>query len=346
MVDEIFTKFTEEDKRSYEKVGYKLIGKHSAVQLCRWTKSKISGGKNCYKSVYGIDSSRCVQGTTSLNLCQFSCQFCWRTFKPNRFKSEGNWDNPKIILDGFIEAQRKLLSGYGGNPKTTKEVFRKSMDPQHIALSLDGEMLLYPQIAELIKEIKNRKMTVFLVTNGTMPNRIKELLEKDAEPDNLSISVYATNKEDYKKITNSMIPDEFEKVLETLNLMKNFKTARTIMRTTLVKGLNDHNADEFSNLINNYKPKFVQLKGYSWLGESKKRLKLSNMPTMKEIEDYGKIIQEKTNYILKLKDKISRVIIFVKDEEMWKWNSEKNKEQENRLSQRPKSNFKTKKVLK
>ena len=69
-------------------------------------------------------------------------------------------------------------------------------------------------------------------------------------------------------------------------------------------------------------------------------------PIMKEIEDYGKIIQEKTGYIPKLKDKISRVIIFVKDEKTWGWNKEKNKEQDKRLSQRPKSNFQTKKVLK
>ena len=156
-------------------------------------------------------------------------------------------------------------------------------------------------------------MTVFIVTNGTMPDKIKELYEKNAEPDNLSISVYATNKEDYKKITNSKIENEFEKVKETLSLMKYFKHSRTIMRTTLVKGLNDNNAKGFSDLINQYNPKFVQLKGYSWLGESKKRLKLSNMPTMKEIENYAEIIEKETNYIIKLKDKISRVIIFIKN---------------------------------
>ena len=39
-------------------------------------------------------------------------------------------------------------------------------------------------------------------------------------------------------------------------------------------------------------------------------------------------------------------IICVKDEKTWGWNKEKNKEQDKRLSQRPKSNFQTKKVLK
>ena len=284
-----FIKLTPEQQKNYEKANYKIVGKnkHSAVQLCRWTKSRIKkNGRNCYKSIYGIKSHRCAQISVSLDFCDFSCTFCWRKFGKDRFKSENKWDSPKEILDGVIEAQRKLISGFGGNKEVTKQSFAEANDPEHVAISLDGEATLYPYISELIKEIKSRNMTVFLVTNGTMPNKVKELYEKDAEPDNLSISVYATNKEDYKKVTNSFIENEFEKVKETLELMKNFKTARTIMRTTLVKGLNDHNAEEFSELINKYQPKFVQLKGYSWLGESKKRLKLSNMPAMQEIENY------------------------------------------------------------
>ncbi len=343
-----FIKFTPEEIKKYEKANYKLVGKnkHSAVQLCRWTKSKIKGKRNCYKSVYGIKSHRCIQITPTIDFCDFSCTFCWRKFGKERFKSENKWDSPKEIVDGVIEAQRKLISGFGGNKEVTRQSFAEANDPHHVAISLDGEPTLYPYIADLIKEIKSRNMTVFIVTNGTMPGRVIELLEKDAEPDNLSISVYATSKEDYKKVTNSFIEDEFEKVKQTLDLMKYFKTARTIMRTTLVKGLNDHNAEEFSELIKKYQPKFVQLKGYSWLGESKKRLKPGNMPTLVEVEDYAKVIQEKTSYIIKLKDKVSRVIIFVRDEEVWKWNSEKINEQDKRLSQRPKSNFQTKKVLK
>src|SRR3989344_124664 len=342
---EEFVKFTPERTKEYEKAGYRFVGKnkHTAVQLCRWTKSKIKGQRNCYKSIYGIKSHRCVQMTSSIDFCSLSCTFCWRKFGKDRFKSENKWDEPEEIVDGIIGAQRILLSGFGGI--VLKENFAEGMDPHHVALSLDGEMTLYPYLAELIKEIKNRKMTVFVVTNGTMPNKIKELLDKNAEPNNLSISVYATNKEDYKKITNSMIPDEFERVKESLELMKYFKHSRTIMRTTITKGLNDHNAEEFSDLINIYKPKFVQLKGYSWLGESKKRLKLSNMPTMKDIENYGKVIEEKTGYIPKLKDKTSRVIIYLRDEKTWKWNLEKIKEQDAMLNSRPISKFRTKRVL-
>ncbi|MBI2671961.1 4-demethylwyosine synthase TYW1 [Candidatus Woesearchaeota archaeon] len=342
-----YIKFSQEDIKDYTKRNYKLVGKnkHSAVQLCRWTKSKLTKGRNCYKSIYGIKSHRCVQMSPSLDFCSFSCSFCWRPFGKDRFKSENKWDQPEEIIDGMIEAQRSLVSGYGGNSRTTLETFKDANDPVHVAISLDGESTLYPQIAELIREIKLRKMTVFLVTNGTMPNKIKELVEKDAEPDNLSISVYATNKEDYKKITNSFIENEFEKVNESLNLMKEFRTARTIMRTTLVKGLNDNDPEGFAKLINIYKPKFFQIKGYSYLGASKKRLKKTNMPYMEEIEKFAEIISKSTGYIIKTRDDISRVIVMVKDEETWKWNSEKIKEQEERISQRPKSDFTTKKVL-
>lgn len=34
--------------------GYKIIGSHSAVKLCRWTKSMLRGRGGCYKhTLYG-----------------------------------------------------------------------------------------------------------------------------------------------------------------------------------------------------------------------------------------------------------------------------------------------------
>ena len=39
--------------------GYKIIGSHSGVKLCRWTKSQLRGRGGCYKhSFYGIESHR------------------------------------------------------------------------------------------------------------------------------------------------------------------------------------------------------------------------------------------------------------------------------------------------
>ncbi|NXY76997.1 TYW1 synthase, partial [Glareola pratincola] len=58
--------------------GYKLIGSHSGVKLCRWTKSMLRGRGGCYKhTFYGIESHRCMEATPSL-ACANKCVFCWR----------------------------------------------------------------------------------------------------------------------------------------------------------------------------------------------------------------------------------------------------------------------------
>ncbi|MBU5689615.1 MAG: 4-demethylwyosine synthase TYW1 [Candidatus Aenigmatarchaeota archaeon] len=322
-------KFTEDRLKKYKKAGYRIVGsnKHTGVEICRWTKSVLRGGRNCYKAVYGIRSHRCVQMTPTLDFCPFSCKFCWRTFGPERFKTESKWDSPKEIVDAIIDAQIELLSGFGGNPKTKRELWNEAKKPVHVAISLDGEPTLYPDMVGLIKEIKSRGMTAFLVTNGTMPHRLKELIEKDAEPTNIYISVYATNKEDYKVVTNSFLPDEWERVNESLKLMKDFKHARTVFRMTMVKDLNMKDPEGYSKLINMAKPHFVELKGYSHLGESKFRLKKENMPSLDELKDFADAISKHTGYIIKSIDKVSRVIIMVRDQQTWEWSLKKIEEQ-------------------
>ncbi|MFQ5997945.1 MAG: 4-demethylwyosine synthase TYW1 [Candidatus Bathyarchaeia archaeon] len=329
-----FVKFTPDRLAKYEKAGYRLVGahKHSAVEVCRWTKSRLRGERNCYKGVYGVASHRCVQMTPSLDFCSFSCQFCWRSFGADRFKTGTQWDDAKNIVDQMLEAQKKLLSGFGGNPRTTKQLFAEAMEPVHVAISLDGEPTLYPQIPELIKEIRSRGMTAFLVTNGTMPHRLDELLEKEAEPTNLYLSVYATNREDYVNITNSFLPDAWERVNQSLDSLKFFKNCRTIFRMTLVRGVNLKDAEGYSKLIRRGEPKFVELKGYSWLGESQKRLPINAMPSMEELDAFAEDISNLTKYTVKTRDKKSRVIVMVKDEETWKWSLEAIKQQNSNKS--------------
>ena len=48
---------TPSQAKSLKKEGYKLIGSHSAVKLCRWTKHQLRGRGGCYKhTFYGITS--------------------------------------------------------------------------------------------------------------------------------------------------------------------------------------------------------------------------------------------------------------------------------------------------
>jgi tRNA wybutosine-synthesizing protein 1 len=316
-----FVKFTPEKLKRYKKAGYRIIGKnkHSGIEICRFTKSALRKKKFCYKKWYGILSHRCIQLTPTLDFCNFSCIFCWRTFSEDRFKSEGKWDNPKTIIDEAIKAQKELLSGFGGNPKVSKKMFEEAMQPIHFAISLDGEPTLYPHIAELIKEIKSRGATAFLVTNGTMPHRLRELLQKNAIPTNLYISVYATNSEDYKKIVNPFIQNPFERVVESLKLMKEFNKTecRTIFRITCIKNLNLKDPEGYAKLILMADSKFVELKGYAWLGESRKRLKEENVPTLEELINFAKELEKLTGYKIKLKDEASRVVLLIKNEHVW-----------------------------
>ena len=311
-----------EEVSRYLRAGYRLVGRHSAIEICRWTKKALRGEGFCYKRWYGIRSHRCVQMTPNLNFCNFACTFCWRMHLPGRFKLPGKWvwDEPKYIVDGVIQAQRELLIGFKGNPRVSREKFLEAMFPRHMAISLDGEPTLYPKLADLIKEVKSRGMTAFLVTNGSVPHRLEELIKKDIQPTNLYVSVYGPDPDTFKKTAKPSIPNAWNLVLESIELMNRFAT-RTVLRLTMVRELNMINPEGYAKLIEIGQPKFVELKGYTWVGESQKRLPRTAMPTLEELEVFARKIAEATGYIIKLSDRKSRVIMLVKDEETWVWNT-------------------------
>src|SRR5256885_6051454 len=63
-----------------ERQGYRIVGEYSGVKLCHWTKDSLTKGIGCYKQTfYGIESHRCLQMTPTVDACNLSCQFCWRT---------------------------------------------------------------------------------------------------------------------------------------------------------------------------------------------------------------------------------------------------------------------------
>eukprot|EP00955_Chlamydomonas_euryale_P007674 81641-Chlamydomonas_euryale.AAC.3 len=50
-------------RTSLTKQGYKLIGSHSGVKMCRWTKSMLRGRGGCYKhAFYGVAATGMGQG--------------------------------------------------------------------------------------------------------------------------------------------------------------------------------------------------------------------------------------------------------------------------------------------
>jgi tRNA wybutosine-synthesizing protein 1 len=68
-------------RRTLTKQGYQIIGSHSAVKMCRWTKAQLRGRGGCYKhTFYGITSYQCMEMTPSM-ACANKCVFCWRHHK-------------------------------------------------------------------------------------------------------------------------------------------------------------------------------------------------------------------------------------------------------------------------
>lgn len=297
-----------ENIKELEKIGYRFIGpnKHSAIKVCNWTRQSLRGKGFCYKQKFykTIKSHRCIQMSPAIFYCTHRCLFCWRNTKITNPVWIGETDDPNVIMDEAIKAQRNILQGFGGHPKTDKGLFYKALRPRHVAISLAGEPLLYPLISELIEEVKSRDMTAFLVTNGTMPN----VLEKISEPTQLYITLPAPDKETYKKTCNPLIRDGWERIIESLSLLTNFSCS-TVIRLTLVKNLNMSQPEKYANIIDKANPNFVEVKAFMSVGFSRKRLSYDMMPLHEEIRQFAEIIEKNSGYKIKDEQATSRVVL-------------------------------------
>jgi len=293
-------------KRILEKQHYRVVGEHSGVKLCHWLKEKLVRGRPCYKEVfYGIQSHRCLQMSPALNQCTQNCLFCWRfqAFNESTLKQV---DDPEFILNESIEAQRKLISGFKGDPRVSREMWDEAYNPNQIAISLSGEPTIYPQLGEFIELAHRRGMTTFLVSNGTLPKAIENL---DPLPTQLYITVAAPNEELYDKLLVPMIPNGWERLNETLELLPSLDT-RTVIRHTLVKDWNMQGYERGpAKLIEKADPDFIEAKGYVFVGYSRERMSMANMPSHDEIRAFGQKIGEYTGREVVMEYAPSRVVL-------------------------------------
>ena len=310
----------EKVKKILKKQHYGLVGKHSAIQICRWTKSSLKNEGVCYKEkFYGIKSHLCCQMTPAVMWCDNKCVHCWRAIEHTiGDKLPKQINSPKQIIDDCIKAQKKLLLGFKIDPKSKKKQLSKanqkkyleSQEPTQFAISLSGEPTLYPLIGDLILELRKRKKTSFLVSNGLHPEKLIELKKKKQLPTQLYVSVNAPNPELYKKIHRSSRKNAWELLNQSLEIISKLKS-RTIFRMNLVKNLNmnPEHIKQYSKLIKKTKPMFVEIKGYMSVGFARKRLDYDRMPTYKEILDFSKDLAKETG--LKLLDSHERSRAFV-----------------------------------
>ncbi|KAF9088636.1 S-adenosyl-L-methionine-dependent tRNA 4-demethylwyosine synthase [Mortierella sp. AD031] len=275
--------------KSLTKQGYKIIGSHSGVKICRWTKAALRGRGFCYKhSFYGIQSHLCMETTPSL-ACANKCVFCWR-HHTNPVGTEWRWkvDDPEFILEGALENHYGMLKQLKGVPGVRADRFVEATQVKHCALSLVGEPIFYPHINEFVKLLHKKRISSFLVTNAQFPDAIANM-----DPvTQLYVSVDASTKESLKKIDRPLFRDFWERFLDSLDALGK-KGQRTVYRLTLVK---DFNTDEIANyveLIRRGQPDFIEIKGVTYCGYGgASGLTMANVPYHAEVVRFVELIQE------------------------------------------------------
>lgn len=328
---------SEEIKKTMEKQGYRFIGDHAAVKICRWTKKSLRGEGECYKNrFYGISTLGCVQMTPWLG-CDNKCLHCWRAIELdfNKIIDKSKIKSPSEIIEGCIKAQRKLLQGFNIDRKSSKKQLsranqkklQEAQEPMQFAISLSGEPTIYPHIGNLISELRKRGKTSFLVTNGLYPEKIKELLKKKQLPTQLYVSVNASNEELYNKFHRSSIKEAWGKLNQTLELLPKLKNkTRTVFRMNLVKDLNmfPNQAKEYAQLIKKAQSEFIEIKGFMSVGFARERLGYDRMPTNEEMKKFIKILLENLGKEWKLLDEheFSRAYVLGKDKRKLKIKTE------------------------
>jgi len=299
------------NKKQVEKLessGYRFVGSHNhaAAKICHWTKQSILDKGVCYKEkFYGIESHRCLQMAPAVPNCQQKCEFCWRDLSYTQTQWEGEYDEPKTIIDEAVKAQNNLLCGFFGNDKANKEKLEESKTPTNAAISLAGEPMLYPEIDELIAEFNRRNFTTFVVSNGQCVDKLKNL---ENEPYQLYLSLDAPTKKIYNDVCQPQISEGWDNLNQSLDTLASFNS-RTCIRTTCVKGRNMTNPEKYAELIKKANPDFVEIKAYMCVGSSRHRLTPDNMPTFDEVKSFAQKIGENCSKKIVNESEVSRVVL-------------------------------------
>ena len=270
------------------KQGYTIIGSHSGVKICRWTKSALRGRGSCYKySFYGIASHLCMETTPSLS-CSNKCVFCWR-HGTNPVGTTWRWqvDPPEMIFDGAKQGHYKKIKMMRGVPGVRAERFQEAMRIRHCALSLVGEPIFYPHINEFVALLHREHISSFLVCNAQHPDQLAALQPVTQ----LYVSIDASNAESLRKIDRPLHRDYWQRFQRCLDIIreKRFRM-RTVFRLTLVKGFNiDEEVEGYADLVARGLPCFVEIKGVTYCGTSTSAsagLSMQNVPFYHEIQAF------------------------------------------------------------
>ncbi|AIN95515.1 hypothetical protein LPMP_050730 [Leishmania panamensis] len=251
-------------RQNLEKQGYRLVGTHSGVKLCRWTKSMLRGRGGCYKhTFYNINSSQCMEMTPSL-ACANKCVFCWR-HHTNPVSRHFRWkqDPPELLIAQGMAGHYQMIKQMRGVPGVTPERLATAMQIRHCALSLVGEPIMYPQINGFCELLHQHHISSFMVTNAQFPEQLRDLKPVVQ----LYLSIDAPTPEELKRIDRPLFEDYWERCLSCVKELAK-KQQRTVFRLTLVNQYNTENVKAYADLVEMGQPDFIEVKGVTYCGTS------------------------------------------------------------------------------
>ena len=155
-----------------------------------------------------IDYPGKIACTIFLFGCNFRCGYC---HNPELVITPKNFDYPENEILLFLEKQKKYLDGIcitGGEP----------------LLNIDFEFL---------RKIKNMGYKIKIDTNGSFPEKLKEIIEEKLV-DYIALDI-KTSRENYEKAVNSVVL--LEKIEESIKIISNFPEHE--FRTTVVERFHD-----------------------------------------------------------------------------------------------------------
>jgi tRNA wybutosine-synthesizing protein 1 len=260
--------------------------------------------------------------TSVVDKCTQSCEFCWRVTPADIGVSWNQIDVSETdvmpaneLMDAVLMANLRSLGGY--NPEigvpVSERKYREARDPKHVAISLAGEPTLDPLISDLIDEIHRRRMTSFLVSNGTKP----EVLSTMSLPTQLYVTLAAPDNNTYRTLCNPGLQDGWNRILKAQEVLQSLNT-RTVNRLTMVAHRNMHDARAYSKLIDIGEPDFIEVKGYMFLGSSRGRLDSTNVPSHREIRAFSEKLAALTGYYLLDEQVESRVVLLSRSKQIKK----------------------------
>jgi len=215
-------------------------------------------------------------------------------------------------------------------PDEIMQTHSDAMIPNHAAISLDGEPMLYPNMSGFIQQFKNRSMTTFIVTNGTLPEKIRDL---DPLPSQLYVTLPAPDESTYKRACRPMVKNGWNKINKTLELLDSL-SCRTLVRLTAVKNLN---ADKqyiknYISMVKKANPNFFEVKGFTLQAKAlliKDRMNSDNpaqyyFPDYDFLEDFSLRFEEMSGFPIIYKNRVSRDFLFAVN-----WDKDKDPEMTN-----------------